>query len=161
MKILLITTIFVLAGCVGHNAPTPKSDVKFTSKVGWWPYQKELKITSLEVDVVDSHLNLFNSKSLIRMKIKGSMKGQNGWCPKVDKVHISERVVHAGNFENSLAEITVTPVIHVKEDKGYHSEILSFNLTQEIQTESMGWGSNTYQFYCGSKKSKLKLHQRK
>ena len=133
----------------------------FTYQIGWWPYQEHLEITALDTKVIDSRLTLFNAKSLISITIQGKMKNVNGWKPYVDLVHISEDVIKGGNFANSEAEIKITPIIKVKEDKSYIGELLEFKLNQELILNSMGWGKNTYLIISQNYKKTVEVHQRK
>jgi len=158
---ILLVVILTLTGCLGHRVPKPKSDADFTYKIGWWPYQDELTIDSFSVAVVDSKLNLFNSKSLVRLSIVGKIVGSKNWEPRIDNVHISEKVIVGGNFTNSIAEICITPIVEVEQCEKYNEEIIPFDLTQELVIQSMGWGSNTYKFVCGNVTNELFLRQLK
>jgi len=157
---LLLILIFT-AGCLSHHVPRPKSDVDFTYKIGWWPYQDGLTVQTLSTEVVDSTLNLFNSTTLIRIKIKGSIQYRNRWEPKIEKVHIAEEVVVGGNFTNSLATIRLQPIIGVKENDNYAGDPMPYDLTQELHIHSMGWGSNTFHIICAGITNKVNLMQMK
>jgi len=160
-NIIILVGVTLLAGCVGHRVPRPRSDADFTYKIGWWPYQNDLRVKSFTTEIVNSHLYILNSTSLIRMHIGGEIKGPKQWRPQINKVHISEQVLHGGNFTNSLAEIHITPIIDVKQDKNYQGEIIKFRINQELHIKSMGWGSNTYRIICGSYTNELDLLQMK
>lgn len=161
-KIVVLFILTALAsGCLSHRVPRAKSDAEFTYKIGWWPYQKNLTVESLTTEVVDSSLYLFNAKSLIRIKIKGTMQGSNGWEPRIKKVHIVEEVIVGGNFTNSVAEIRLKPIIGVKEKDSYAGVSMPYDLTQELHIHSMGWGSNTYRIICGGITNELNLMQMK
>ena len=158
---VLLLSLVCAAGCLTHRIPRPKSDVDFTYKIGWWPYQDTLVVTSLTSEVVDSTLNLFNAKSIIRFKIKGSMQGAKGWAPRIEKIHLVEEVIRGGNFTNSLATVRLKPIIGVKQDKKYAGESVTYDVTQELVIHSMGWGFNSYQVTCGNITNRLELMQLK
>lgn len=141
--------------------PRAKLDVDFTYKIGWWPHQNDLTVETLTTEAVDSRLNLFNSTSLMRIKIKGRMKGSKGWEPRVAKVHIAEEVIVGGNFTNALAQIHLKPIVEVREKNDYTGIPISYDVTQELQVQSMGWGSNRYQIVCGGITNELDLIQQK
>ena len=157
----LLCIMVVASGCQRHRVPRTKSDVDFTCKVGWWPYQKDLTVETLTTKVVDSSLNLFNATSLIRFNIKGTMQGSKGWEPRITKVHILEEVIVGGNFTNSFAQIRLKPIVGVKEKDSYAGEPMPYDLTQELQIQSMGWGSNRYQIVCGGITNEISLMQLK
>lgn len=158
---VLLCVMAMASGCLSHHVPRATSDVDFTYKIGWWPYQSDLTVETLTTDVADSRLNLFNSTSLIRIKMKGTMHGSKGWEPRIAKVHIAEEVIVGGNFTNSLAQIRLKPIIEVREKTGYAGTPISYDLTQELQLQSMGWGSNRYQIACGGITNEIALIQRK
>lgn len=153
-----------LVGCLSVE-PTvrkPVSDVPFTYQIGWWPYQEYLEVTSLDTKVIDSRLNLFNSKSLISISFHGKMKNQdNGWKPFISSVHISEKVIKRGNFANSEAEIQVTPIIETKKDKSYSGENIEFTINQELILHSMGWGKNTFYVTSQNHEETIEVQQSK
>jgi len=52
----------------------PKIEIPVTYNISWWSNQKELNIDSLKIDIIESRLSLFNSKSLIAYKVFGHLK---------------------------------------------------------------------------------------
>lgn len=52
----------------------PKLEIPVTYNIGWWSDQKALIVDSLQIDILESKLNLFNSKSLISYKVGGQLK---------------------------------------------------------------------------------------
>ena len=162
MKHLLMLMIALsLASCVDNSVPRPKSDAEFTSQIGWWPYQKNLQIDAVSTKVVHSELNLFNSKSLMEFRIKGTMKSSNGWRPVIEEVHIAERIIKGGNFNDPVGEIRLEPIINVIKDKSYHGETITFDINQQAIISTMGWGKNTYKVICGNHNSELVVHHYK
>ena len=159
--VILILLIFTFSGC-GPHIRSPRSDVPFTYRIGWWPYQENLQINNIAINILDSRLNLFNSKSLVQISITGHMKNKNGWKPYIEEVHISENVIEQAstNF-GSEGEIKITPIIATKKDKSYNGESLPFSITQELIINSMNWGKNLLHVYCGNIKETFSLSQSK
>ncbi|MGA1839330.1 MAG: hypothetical protein ACMUIU_01785 [bacterium] len=157
--ILLILLVITFNGC-GPYVRNPRSDVSFTYRIGWWPYQENLEINNMEVKILDSRLNLFNSKSLIQIIITGYMKNRENWRPYVKKAHISENVIKRASI-GAEGEIKITPIIKTKEDKFYKGELLPFCITQELIIHSMNWGENLLHIHCGNIKKTLSLSQMK
>jgi hypothetical protein len=62
-NLLLLAIIMSTSACglSGHRVPRPDSDVDFTYKIGWWPYQDRLVVNTLTVEVLDSKLYLFTA----------------------------------------------------------------------------------------------------
>jgi len=157
----LVSPIIASCAILGSSVRSPDSDVPFTYQIGWWPYQEFLEVTALRTKIVDSRLNLFNAKTLVSINIQGKIRNDNNWKPYIKAVHISEKVVHSGNFANSEAEIQVTPIIKTKEDKTYKGEVIEFNINQELIVNSMGWGKNTYIITSQDKKQVIEVQQMK
>ena len=157
-----LALILLLSGCLGPHVRAPKSDVRFVHSIGWWSYQKDLKINDFRVAILDSRLNLLNSKTLVQIEISGEMKGQGGWHPFIGEVHLSEKVLRQGNFITpSEAEIVVTPIVDVKKDKSYREGSIPFSIKQEIILNSMAWGKNTFTIMCGDMKQSVSVTQDK
>lgn len=112
-----------------------------------------MQIDSFKVELIDSRLNLFNSLSLVRYTIYGQLSESGGWRPYIDKVHVSERFIR--KYDRDLhpyldvdtvnipeAIIEITPVVQVKEDKGYQGEKIPFRIANELTIDSFHWGDN-------------------
>jgi hypothetical protein len=138
----------------------PKFEIPITYNIGWWSDQKTLSIDSLQIEIVESKLNLFNSKSLISYKIKGNLTFDENWQHIIKEIHISERL----NFDTTLNYdriIEITPVIVAKENKKKDSGINKFKFKNEHTIISNHWGANRIKFICGGKEEIIELYQRK
>ena len=135
----------------------------FVYPVGWWSYQDGLQIQNLEVKVLDSRLNLFNSKTLAQITIAGEMTvtKTKTWRPEIIKVHLSEKIIKRINHNESEAEIIVTPIVGVEKDKSYSGEKIPFSITQETILNSMDWGKNKFVIVCGDLKQIVTVGQAK
>ena len=71
--IYLYITDFGKKGILSNEPRNPKMEVPITYNISWWSYQEDLTIENLEVNIIESKLNLFNSKSLISYTIKGKL----------------------------------------------------------------------------------------
>lgn len=118
-------------------------------------------ITALDVEVIDSRLNLFNSKSLVSVRIKGTMSYQKGWKPYVKYIHIAELLGNGQNDTGHSADVILTPFVSCEEDEKYRGEAVDFSLSQEILLYSMNWGKNLYTVRCGEITKSVELHQQK
>lgn len=138
----------------------PKVEIPVTYNIGWWANQKTLKIDSLNIQVVESKLNLFNSKSLISYKVSGELSYEGYWQPKIKEIHISERV----NLDTLLhcdRIIEITPVIEVEENKRTKGGLNKFEFKNEHTITSNHWGINRIKFVCGKKEQIIELQQTK
>lgn len=138
----------------------PKLEIPVTYNIGWWSDQKALNVDSLKIDIVESRLNLFNSKSLISYKIFGHLEYKGHWQPIIKEVHISERL----NRDTTLhcdRIIEITPVIEDKENKKVIEGADKFEFTNEHQITSNHWGINRIKFVCGRKEQTIELQQSK
>ena len=143
------------------NGPRrPKKEIATTHELGWWSHQDKLSVTRLSVGVVDSRLNLFNSKSLLSYTIEGTLKGSKVWKPYLHTIHLSERYINFGT-DSAQAIIEITPVINVKERKDYNGEVIPFRVTNELMIESLTWGPNNLLFKCADHEQNIELLQRK
>lgn len=143
------------------GAPTKaKYEVPITYNIDWWPYQDSLTIDSLDIKIIESKLNLFNSKSLISYQITGNIKYYD-WILNLKEVHISERI----NYDTTLnydREIELTPIIEsLKYKEDATREILKFNFRNEHIITSNHWGINRIKFICGDKEQIIELRQAK
>jgi len=137
----------------------PKIEVKETYQIGWWAYQESLKIDSFKVEIIESKLNLFNSKSLIKYTVKGKISNNGHWKPMIKSVHVSQRFLRRYNkelhpyLEKDTARIPeaiieITPVVKVTKDESYNGEEIEFEFTNETKLESFHWGNNWVRFQC-------------
>lgn len=137
-----------------------KKQLETTYEIGWWAYQEKLDVTGFTVNVIDSHLNLANNKSLLSYTIDGTLKGSKNWKPYLEHIHLSERYVDFGS-DTTKGIIEITPVIQVKENNSYNGEPIPFRITNELILESRGWGPNNLLFTCANHEKNIELMQRK
>jgi hypothetical protein len=143
--------------------PTAKSNIEITHSLGWWAYQRFLGVDSIHTEIIQSHLNLFNSHSLVAWTVRGTLTNPDGlWKPSIEKVHLSEWYIDY-NPEGSISfgEIALTPVVAVRQDSSYHGEPIAFSLHIEEVLQSGTWGVNTYYVRCGAVADTFQLHQHK
>lgn len=136
----------------------PKIEIPVTYNIGWWSDQKALIVDSLQIDIIESKLNLFNSKSLISYKVSGQLNFGGHWKPKIEEVHISERV----NLDTTLhcdRIIEITPIIEDKENKNANGGSDKFEFKNEHTITSNRWGINRIKFICGKKEQTIELRQ--
>ena len=148
-----------------QRAVTPAAEaagsVPITRTIGWWDYQDALRITSLDVELVDGQVGLLKGTAVIRLRIHGSLIATRpGWRPRISKVHISQRFVRAANGEQS-GEIELTPVVEVMEDAGYSGEPQSMDLKVDEDVNTYRWGQNRYIVRCGTIERELQLFRGK
>ena len=137
----------------------PRNQTEITYNIGWWSHQDGLTIDKFEIKIVDSRLNLFNSRSLISYTIEGTMTDAKNWEPYLEKIHISERFQIDSTMRTGIIEIT--PIIGVKEKDDYNGGQIEFKTTNELIIESFHWGNNKLLFKCGNSQKELELKQRK
>jgi hypothetical protein len=145
---------------IGGRPRSPKNEIETTFYIGWWAHQGGLDIENLEIEVIDSRLNLFNAKSLISYMISGTISGSKNWEPYVHKIHVSERFPKTDSTAN-VGLIELTPLIKVKENHNYVDDKIPFKITNEMIVESFHWGNNTVLFRCGKLEKRIVLKQRK
>jgi len=136
----------------------PKLEIPVTYNIGWWTDQKALNVDSLKIDIVESRLNLFNSKSLISYKVIGHLEFKGHWQPLIKEVHISEHI----NLDTTLhcdRIIEITPVIEDKQNKNVNGGTDKFKFTNEHKITSNRWGINRIKFVCGQKEQTIELQQ--
>jgi len=136
----------------------PKLEIPVTYNIGWWSEQKTLNVDSLKIDIVESRLSLFNSKSLIAYKVSGHLKYTGHWQPLIKEVHISERLNLDSTFQCDRI-IEITPVISVKENKKVNGGTDKFEFKNEHIVSSNHWGINRIKFICGKKEKTIEVHQ--
>ena len=152
-------TDFGRKGFLSNEPRKPKIEIPITYNIGWWSYQDNLTIDSLKIEIIESKLNLFNSKSLISYSVYGKIKFDDvHWEPNIEKIHLSERI-EKDSLKNRIIEIT--PIISVTEKDNQKSGVKKFNFKNEHTIISNGWGNNTIKFICGNKEQIIKLQQRK
>jgi hypothetical protein len=138
----------------------PKLEIPVAYNIGWWSDQKALTVDSLQIDIVESKLNLFNSESLISYKVSGKLNYEGHWQPVIEEVHISERI----NLDTTLhcdRIIEITPVIEDKENKNSNGGSDKFEFKNEHKITSNHWGINRIKFICGQKEQIIELQQSK
>ncbi|HSR37966.1 MAG TPA: hypothetical protein VLL95_03550 [Phnomibacter sp.] len=138
----------------------PKLEIPVTYNIGWWSDQKALSIDSLSIDIVESKLNLFNSKSLIAYTVIGTLTYKGHWQPEIDAIHISERL----NLDTTLhcdRIIEITPVIKDKSNDKVNGGTDKFEFRNEHTITSNHWGINRIKFICGNKEKTIELRQSK
>ena len=126
-------------------------------QLGWWPHQDMLEITSFEVQVVKSHLNLLNSISLISYTVKGYLHKGGAGEPYIKFAHHSEQLLgiqsefseETDTAISAHAHIQITPIVHVRNERDTIAESISFEFTNEYKLKSLRWGNNCFQFSCG------------
>ena len=136
----------------------PRHEIPVTYNIGWWSNQKALTIDSLTIDILESRLSLFNSKSLIAYKVFGHLKYTGHWQPLIEEVHVSERI----NRDTTLhcdRIIEITPVIKVKENNKVTRGTDKFAFKNEHIITSNHWGINRIKFICGQKEKTIELRQ--
>lgn len=150
----------------------PKNQIEAVTNIGWWAFQKDLKIDNFTVKIVESKLNLFNNYSLISYTVKGELKGSNQWKPYIGNVHISQRFIREYNRDlhpyldkdtSKIPEaiIEITPIVMTKENKSYKGEVIKFNFTNELKIQSFHFGDNWIRFKCDSLQNDILLKQKK
>ena len=122
---------------------------------------------------MDSKLNLFNNKSLIKYTVKGKLSHKGHWKPSIKNIHVSQRFLRQYDRELSPyleldtvkipeAMIEITPVVVLMDnDDNYNGEEIPFEFTNEIKLKSFHWGNNWVRFQCEDKFQDLILKQRK
>ena len=138
----------------------PKLEIPVTYNIGWWSYQEMLFIDSLNIEIIECKLNLFNSKSIISYKISGQLDYEGYWQPQIKEVHISERLNNDTTL-NYDRIIEITPIIEVIRDEEGNGGSFKFELTNEHIITSSGWGINRMKFICGQHEEIIELYQGK
>ena len=170
--IIILTLVLVLLGIYFYlidfgsknilsNEPRqPKMEIPITYNIGWWANQSDLTIDSLKVDIIESKLNLFTSKSLISYSIRGQIKCKGHWQPKIEEVHISERA-NSDTTQHYDRIIEITPIVKVVDNEKINGRTQNFYFSNEHTITSNHWGLNKIKFICGQKEQIIELHQRK
>lgn len=156
----LYLTDFGRKRILSNEPRNPKIEVPVIYNVSWWSYQDDLIIEDFKVNIVESKLNLFNSKSLISYSIKGKIKFDEKWKSYIKEVHISERV-NKDSTQNVNRIIEFTPIVKVKKNKSLNGGIKEFEFKNEHIITSGKWGWNRIKLICGNKEEIIELQQRK
>ncbi len=144
------------------TVPWPHSDIPITCELGSWPYQGGLTITELTAEAVRPQLNLFNDRFLIRYRLKGAVKAQVGWKPRIGQAQITGRLVsNRQNQEPAVADVLIVPIVEVTRDAGYTGELVRFDVKLEQITSTMDWGTNEYDVRCLDHNASVTVHQYK
>lgn len=162
----------IIVAVLSAEPRKPKLEVPEVSEIGWWPHQESLQVDSFAVEIVESELNLFNSKSLIRYRVKGHLVSKVHWKPSIKNVHVSQRFLRRYNTDLHLyhdadtsgfpeAIVEITPVIEHVNDESYNGEPLAFEFVNELRLESFHWGNNWLRFQCLDFWKDLTLQQTK
>ena len=136
----------------------PRHEIPVTYNIGWWPYQKELKIDSFNIEILESRLSLFNSKTLIAYNVYGHLNSTGNRQPIIEEVYISERI----NSDTTLhcdRIIEITPVVKVKENNKANGGTDKFAFKNEHIIISNHWGINRIKFSCGQQEKTIELRQ--
>ena len=167
LVILTLAYYFLLPKLLLYSLSTeprnPKVEITETHSIGWWSKQEALSVDTFEVKIIDSKLNLFNSKSLINYRIKGNLSYKKGWRPYIKEIHLSERFLTHSNdsINNPDAIIEITPVVGAEDDESYNGEKIGFDITNEKKMNSFHWGNNRIRFKCLQEINDIMLSQRK
>lgn len=146
---------------LGPVVRQPQSDLPFVFQIGWWPNQQKVRITALDVEILDSRLNLMNSKSLVQIRLYGLLKGDKNWRPVVKLVHMSQHLIDNHEFSDHAANIVITPIVETYDDNAYLGEEIEFAIKQELILNSLGWGKNTYVIESQNITQSIELQQKK
>ena len=167
---ILLTFILLIVGCYfyltnyGRNGVLsieprkPKLEIPVTYNIGWWSDQKALTVDSLKIDIIESRLSLFNSKSLISYKVIGKLEYKGYWKPIIEEVHISERINH-DTILHCDRIIEITPIVSEKENKKVKGGTGKFEFKNEHIINSNHWGVNRIKFICCQKEQIIELKQ--
>ena len=156
----LYLTDFGRKGILSTEPRRPKLEIPVIYNIGWWSDQEALTVDSLAITIVESKLNLFNSKSLIAYKISGHLTYEGHWQPVIKEVHISERV----NLDTTVLcdrIIEITPIIKDKSNDDVNGGSDKFEFKNEHTITSSHWGINRIKFICGLKQQTTDLRQSK
>ena len=156
----LYLTDFGRKRILSNEPRNPKIQIPVTYNVSWWSNQEDLFIDDLQVNIVESKLNLFNSKSLISYRINGRIKYDGHWKPYIKEVHISERI-NKDSTQNINRIIELTPIVNVKNNESVNGGIEKFDFKNEHMIISGNWGLNRIKVICGNKEAIIELQQRK
>lgn len=139
------------------------------------PDYQNVAVTALTARVIDARMNLFNHVGLIGFTLQGRITAPSGFRPRIDRVHLAERVVSnvaasaasendpltraaAGALPPRLhVELEVTPLLEMESDDSYHAEAIPFSVNLEKWIRGIQWGANRYVIRCGNFERELTL----
>ena len=142
----------------GHRKP--KLQIPVTYTIAWWTNQESLIIDAFNIEIVESKLNVYISKSLISYKISGKLFHKGTWQSKIGQVHISERLNHDMHSDCDRI-IEITPIVKVAEHKNVNGGTEKFEFTNEFTIASNQWGPNRIKFVCSGQEQIIELLQSK
>jgi hypothetical protein len=148
-----------------------KKNLPVVYQLGWWAHQKMLDVSSFEVTVIKSQLNLLNSISVIRYVVKGWLQPDSFGMPYIQAVHHSEQLKHVqDSFSQEKEEIfsspvhaliELTPIVGIKNKKNSNKERVAFEIINEYNIKSLQWGANNFMFRCAGIERVICLNQTK
>ena len=156
----LYLTDFCRKGILSNEPRKPKIEIPITYNIGWWANQDKLIIENLDIQIIQSELNLFNSKSLVRYKINGKIKTPYDWKTHIKEVHISDRF-NKDSTLNFDRIIELTPIVGIKDDEKTNGKNANFEFTNELIITSANMGVNRIKFICADKEQIIELVQTK
>lgn len=155
----MASTPFSVKNALFGKSRKARRQIPVTYHIGWWSNQDQLQISGFTVDILKSRLNLTNRESLLSYTVSGQIKQEGHWKPFIKEVHVSERLLDKAVELD--AEILITPVVDVKQDKSSEGGIVPFNFTNEHVVSSLHWGVNKIRFSCGHYERIIELVQGK
>lgn len=179
--ILTILGTFVLVIVGFRSKPkTTAASVPVTYNIGWQANQNDIFIDSFLVEILPGRsLNLMNSKSTVAYTVCGHINYEGSWQPKIEKVHISERLNRdsAVRYDRRFVNpdymkgldpatqydriIEITPVYKTKRNDKVHGGSEKFEFTNKHTIISGHWGKNRIKFVCGQHEQIIELIQKK
>jgi hypothetical protein len=137
-----------IAGAEKLKIPFLTPKVPVVHHVGFWPYQKGLRITEFTVEVVKKQ-DFFHDTAEVRFHIAGTIT--LCWLPHIKEVHVSERFVEAvkDQIAQPVVQIDITPVVDIKEDRTKDTRSVPFRVAIDYVLHSYQWEQNYYSFKCG------------
>jgi len=156
----IIGGVYLYLTDFGREPSNPRIEIPITYNIGWWTNQNKLTIENLDIEIIESKLNLFNSKSLISYRINGEIKFEGNWKPSIKEIHISERI-NRDTTQTYNRIIELTPIVKVKNDENVNGGVEKFDFTNEHIITSGNWGMNRIKFVCGAKEIEIELRQTK
>ncbi len=138
-----------------------KLEIPVTYALGWWSNQDKLQIDSFSVEILQSTLSLFNTKSLVAYTIRGHLPYQGEWKPYIQKIHINEHFIPSEGEYQTAEEIDLTPIVNVQVDHSKTGGTEYFCFTNQLYVHSFHWGENTVKFVCGKMEKTIQVMQKK
>lgn len=131
-------------------------------------WQSTLSIDSCKIEVIPHHLRLFESQSLVRFILKGSLTYiHSDWQPYIQEINISERLVRNDGYE-LVGDILITPIVgqkYIKKNNSLAKNIdinsnksnKAFNIKVEKIVNTFNDGYNRYIVHIGNKNYKFEI----